>query len=124
MVRQVGLKVNLDRVVRDGERNLSSGETRRIEIARSLINRANVIIYDEAISTLDIPTAHAIEKTLLELEGQTLLFVSHNFSSQMIDHYDQILLLDNGRISESGTHAELLQTSAYYRRIMEIKNGT
>lgn len=123
VVQQVGLKVNLDRVVRDGERNLSSGETRRIEIARSLINRANIIVYDEAISTLDIPTAHAIERTLLDLEGQTLLFVSHNFSSQLIDRYDQILLLDNGRISESGTHAELMQTSAYYRRIMEIKNG-
>lgn len=124
VVRQVGLTVDLDRVVRDGERNLSSGETRRIEIARSLINRADVIIYDEAISTLDIPTAHTIEKTLLELPDQTLLFVSHNFSSQMIDRYDQILLLDNGRICESGTHAELLKTSAYYRRIMEIKNGT
>lgn len=124
VVQQVGLKVNLDRVVRDGERNLSSGETRRIEIARSLINRADVIVYDEAISTLDIPTAHAIERTLLELEDQTLLFVSHNFSSQLIDRYDQILLLDNGRISESGSHAELMQTSAYYRRIMEIKNGT
>lgn len=124
VIRQVGLHVDLDRVIRDGERNLSSGETRRIEIARSLINRADIIIYDEAISTLDIPTAHAIEKTLLELPDQTLLFVSHNFSSQLIDQYDQILLLDNGRISESGTHAELLKTSAYYQRIMEIKNGT
>lgn len=123
VVKQVGLKVSLDRVVRDGERNLSSGETRRIEIARSLINRASVIIYDEAISTLDIPTAYSIEKTLLSLKDQTVLFVSHNFSSQLIDQYDQIILLDEGKICGSGTHAQLMETSAYYRNMMSIKNG-
>ena len=123
VVKQVGLKVNLDRVVRDGERNLSSGETRRIEIARSLINRASVIIYDEAISTLDIQTAYSIEQTLLSLKDQTVLFVSHNFSSQLIDQYDQIILLDEGKICGSGTHAQLMETSAYYRNIMRIKNG-
>lgn len=122
-VKQVGLTVSLDRVVRDSERNLSSGETRRLEIARSLINRADVIIYDEAISTLDIPTAYEIEKTLLSLENQTVLFVSHNFSSQLIERYDEIILLDEGKICASGTHAELMQTSAYYRNIMSIKNG-
>ena len=123
VVQQVGLNVNLDRVVRDGERNLSSGETRRIEIARSLINRADVIIYDEAISTLDIPTAYGIEKTLLSLNNQTVLFVSHNFSSQLIDQYDQIILLDEGKICGAGTHAELMETNAYYRDIMRIKKG-
>lgn len=123
VVEMVGLKVNLDRVVRDGERNLSSGETRRIEIARSLINRAEVIVYDEAISTLDIPTAYAIEKTLLSLKDQTVLFVSHNFSSQLIEQYDQIVLLDKGEICCYGTHDQLMETSEYYRRIINIKNG-
>lgn len=122
-VDAVGLTVDLDRVIRDGDRNLSSGETRRIEIARSLINRAGVIIYDEAISTLDIPTAYEIEKTLLSLRDQTLLFVSHNFSAQLIEEYDQILLLDQGKICGAGTHKELMQSSEYYRHIMKIKNG-
>lgn len=123
VVSAVGLKVSLDRVVCDGERNLSSGETRRIEIARSLINRADVIIYDEAISTLDIPTAYEIESTLLSLKEQTVIFVSHNFSSQLIQQYDQIILLDNGEICGSGTHTELMEFNEYYRRIMSIKNG-
>lgn len=123
VVDEVGLKVSLERVVRDGERNLSSGETRRIEIARSLIARADVIVYDEAISTLDIPTAYAIEKTLLSLKNQTVLFVSHNFSSQLIDMYDQIILMDDGRICGCGTHKQLMETSEYYRSIMRIKNG-
>lgn len=123
VVKKVGLQVNLDRVVRDGERNLSSGETRRIEIARSLINRANVIIYDEAISTLDIPTAYEIEKTLLSLQEQTVIFVSHNFSGQLIGEYDEIILMEKGEITEYGTHEQLMQSSDDYRRIMKIKNG-
>jgi len=122
-VETVGLKVNLDRVIRDGDRNLSSGETRRIEIARSLINQADIIIYDEAISTLDIPTAYEIEKTLLSLEDQTVIFVSHNFSAQLIRQYDQILLLDGGRLCGFGTHEELMASNAYYQHIMQIKNG-
>ncbi|MBO5867854.1 MAG: ABC transporter ATP-binding protein, partial [Oscillospiraceae bacterium] len=123
VVKLVGLKVPLDRVIRDGDRNLSSGEIRRIEIARSLINSTNVIVYDEAISTLDIPTAFEIEKTLLELKDQTVLFVSHNFSAQLIGAYDRILLLDQGKICGEGTHRELMANSEYYRQIMQIKNG-
>lgn len=123
VVDAVGLNVPLDRVIRDGDRNLSSGETRRIEIARSLINSSNVIIYDEAISTLDIPTAYQIEKTLLSLKDQTVLFVSHNFSGQLINQYDEIILLDEGKILGYGTHKQLMETNEYYRHIMKIKNG-
>lgn len=123
VVSMVGLKVPLDRVVRDGERNLSSGETRRIEIARSLINRADVIIYDEAISTLDVQTAYSIEKTLLGLKNQTVIFVSHNFSSSLIRQYDEIVLMENGRITDFGTHDELLLRNSYYQKITNIKNG-
>ena len=124
VVSLVGLRVPLDRVVRDGERNLSSGETRRIEIARSLINRAEVIIYDEAISTLDIQTAYSIEKTLLSLKEQTVIFVSHNFSSLLIHEYDEIILIDKGKIVGCGTHDDLMHRSSYYQNIMQIKNGT
>ena len=123
IVEMVGLTVPLERVVRDGERNLSSGETRRIEIARSLVNKVGTIIYDEAISTLDIQTAFSIERTLLELKNQTVIFVSHNFSSQLISKYDEIILMDNGRIIDFGTHNELMDTNDYYRNIMNIKNG-
>ena len=122
-VDSVGLSVELDRVVKDGERNLSSGETRRIEIARSLIGKSNIIVYDEAISTLDIPTAHEIEKTLLSLKEQTVLFVSHNFSSKLIRQYDEIILLDQGSICGRGNHDQLMESSEYYRHIMSIKNG-
>ena len=123
VVHTVGLSVPLDRRIRDGDRNISSGEARRIEIARSLLRKAQVIVFDEAISTLDIPTAYSIEKVLLNLSEQTILFVSHNFSGKLLDRYDGILLIENGKIIASGTHQELMRQSPYYRRLMTIKNG-
>lgn len=122
-VKAVQLNVDLDRVIRDGDRNVSSGEIRRIEIARSLIGYASVIVVDEATSTLDIPTAFEIEKTLLSLDGRTVLFVSHNFSAQLTRQYDGIILMDDGKICDCGTHEQLFERSAYYRRIIRIKNG-
>ena len=123
IIEMVGLTVPLDRVIRDGERNLSSGETRRIEIARSLLNKVGTIIYDEAISTLDVQTAFSIERTLLELKNQTVIFVSHNFSSTLITKYDEIILMDKGTIIDCGTHNDLMSRSKYYQNIMQIKNG-
>lgn len=123
IVNTVGLTVPLDRVVKDGERNLSSGETRRVEIARSLVNQPDVIVYDEAISTLDVQTAYSIENMLLNLEQPTVIFVSHNFSNLLIRKYDKIVLMDGGRIIDCGTHDELLVRSSYYQRICKIKSG-
>lgn len=123
IVKTVGLNVPLNRIVKDGERNLSSGETRRIEIARSLVNKAEVIVYDEAISTLDVQTAYSIEKMLLELQNQTVIFVSHNYSGQLISEYDEIILMESGRISDCGTHDELLSRNKYYQTINAIKSG-
>ena len=123
VVHTVGLSVPLERRIRDGDRNISSGEARRIEIARSLLRKAQVIVFDEAISTLDIPTAYSIEKMLLNLSEQTVLFVSHNFSGKLLDQYDGILLIENGKLIASGTHQELMRQSPYYRHLMMIKNG-
>lgn len=122
-VSTVGLKVPLDRVVRDGERNLSSGEQRRVAIARTILNHPGVIIFDEAISTIDIINAYEIEKMLLSMSDRTVIFVSHNFSSLLIDQYDEILLMDSGHIIAHGSHCDMMRTCPQYRNIIELKNG-
>ena len=122
-IGRVGLTLPLDRVIKDGERNLSSGETRRIEIARSLVGGADVILCDEAVSTLDVQTAFSIEKMLLSLSEQTVVFVSHNFSCELLDRYDEILFMDGGRLVDSGKHEELMVRCAPYQRMMRIRSG-
>lgn len=121
-IRIAQVKVDLDRVIRDNGSNISSGEKRRIEIARTLVQNTPIIVFDEVISTLDIETAYEIEKLALSLES-TVVFISHNFSGKLVRDYDEILLLDNGTLVSHGTHEELLMNSPEYQRIWEIKNG-
>ena len=78
------IKIDLEREVSDEGRNISSGEQRRIEIARSLLESVRVLIFDEVVSTLDIETAYEIEKMALDFKDKTVIFVSHNFSGKLI----------------------------------------
>lgn len=117
---QIGIDIN--RKIRDNGSNISSGEKRRIEIARSLVQQTPIIVFDEVISTLDIETAYEIEQLALSLES-TVIFISHNFSGKLVRKYDEILLLDNGKLIGSGTHQELLENNINYQHIWEIKNG-
>lgn len=116
------VEVELDRQIRDNGSNISSGEKRRIEIARTLVRNTPVIVFDEVISTLDIETAFEIEQLALSLDS-TVIFISHNFSGKLVDKYDEILLLGDGKLLGHGSHEELLSSNPYYQHIWEIKNG-
>lgn len=115
--------LDLDRIVNDEGRNISSGEQRRIEIARSLLHSAQVLIFDEVVSTLDIETAYEIEKLALNFSDKTVVFISHNFSGKLIREYDEILVMDSGRLLAHGTYEKLIQSCSYFKRICEIKFG-
>lgn len=117
------VEVELDRQIRDNGSNISSGEKRRIEIARTLVQNTPVIVFDEVISTLDIETAYEIEQLALSLDS-TVIFISHNFSGKLVSKYDEILLLSDGILLGHGSHEELLSSNPYYQHIWEIKNGT
>lgn len=117
-------QVNLDpsRLVGEDGVNISSGEQRRIEIARSLLKSARILIFDEVVSTLDIETAYEIEEMVLDFD-QTVIFISHNFSGKLIHHYDEILVMDEGRLVAHGPYDQLLESSEYFKRICQIKFG-
>ncbi len=117
------LNLNPEREIADGGRNISSGESRKIEIARSLIGVVPVLIFDEVVSTLDIETAYEIEKLALSLQEKTVIFISHNFSGKLIREYDEILVMDSGRLAAHGTYDELIGSCEYFRKICGIKFG-
>ncbi|CAI2732207.1 unnamed protein product [Schistosoma spindalis] len=104
-----------------GERGLklSGGEKQRIAIARALLKKAPILIYDEATSSLDSITEHTILQRLAEVTpGITSLVIAHRLST--IIEADEILVLRNGRVSERGTHSSLLsQPDSYYRQLWD-----
>jgi len=98
-----------------GERGLklSGGEKQRIAIARAVLKKPRVFVFDEATSALDTHTEQAILNNLIRVsEGVTSLFIAHRLST--IVHADQILVIDDGRIVERGSHDALLDQNGMY----------
>jgi ATP-binding cassette subfamily B protein len=112
-----------------GERGLklSGGEKQRVAIARALLKNPPILIFDEATSALDSKTEQAIQEQLdLAAQGRTSLIIAHRLSTVM--KADQILVLDQGRVIEQGSHQQLLAASGAYAQMwalqMQEETGT
>lgn len=97
--------------------NLSGGERQRIAIARALYKNPDIIILDEATSSLDNIAERHVKKTLdvLKNAGKTIIVIAHRLST--VKNADQIIVLHNGEVKETGTHEELSQTDGLYRKL-------
>jgi subfamily B ATP-binding cassette protein MsbA len=107
---------------RVGERGalLSGGQRQRVAIARALLKDAPVLILDEATSALDSESERVIQQALLELlKDRTTLVIAHRLST--IEKADRILVLDDGRLVESGSHADLLQRDGMYAALHRMQ---
>jgi len=104
--------------IAQGGSNVSGGQKQRLSIARALIKKAPIYIFDDSFSALDFKTDAALRKALSKYIGDsTILIVAQRVSTIM--NADQIIVLDEGRLAGIGRHAELLQTCREYREIAE-----
>ena len=109
-----------DTVVGEGGGTLSGGEKQRVSIARAILKDAPIIILDEATASIDPENEHLIQQAISELtRGKTIITIAHRLAT--VQNADQILVVDDGRIVEHGTHDELLSQNGLYKRFTDIR---
>lgn len=109
-----------DTVVGEGGGTLSGGEKQRISIARAILKDAPIIILDEATASIDPENEHLIQAAISELtKGKTIITIAHRLAT--IENADQILVVDEGRIAQCGTHSELMREKGRYRSFVEMR---
>ncbi|MTI55650.1 ATP-binding cassette domain-containing protein [Geosporobacter ferrireducens] len=108
IVRELKIEQLQHRNVGEGGSNLSSGEKQRISIARAMLKDAPIVILDEATASIDPENEHLIQQAISELvQGKSIVTIAHRLAT--IENADQILVIDNGRLSQIGTHVELIK---------------
>jgi subfamily B ATP-binding cassette protein MsbA len=109
-----------DAVIGEKGVSLSGGQRQRLAIARAVLKNAPILVLDEALSALDSESERIVQNALDELmKGRTTICIAHRLST--IFHADMIVVLDQGRIVETGRHAELIQHGGIYQKLYELQ---
>lgn len=105
-----------------GERGvgLSGGQKQRISIARALSKKTPILVLDDSTSALDMETEHMIQKSLSQIDA-TKIIIAHRISA--VRNADEIIILEDGRITERGTHETLLKEKGYYYQTYQAQYG-
>jgi subfamily B ATP-binding cassette protein MsbA len=101
---------------------MSGGERQRLAIARAILKNAPILILDEATSALDMESEQYVQAALANLmQGRTVFVIAHRLST--VRRASRIAVIENGQITEIGTHEELMQHSGTYQRLYNMQFG-
>ncbi len=115
-----GLRGGFGASIGDRGVQLSGGQRQRLAIARALLRRPKILILDEATSALDAGLESVVQQALRAIEYHpTTIIIAHRLST--VAHVDRVIVLEQGRIVDSGTHDELIRTSAFYRQLVQTQ---
>jgi ATP-binding cassette subfamily B protein len=110
-----------DTVIGEGGVALSGGEQQRISIARAILHDPAILILDEATSSVDSETERAIQQAIANLiEGRTTIAIAHRLAT--LRNADRLMVIEDGKIAEIGTHDELIENGGTYARLVEIQS--
>ncbi len=116
------LKNGFNTTVGERGQRLSGGQKQRIAIARAIIRKPDILIFDEATSSVDNKTEQLIQKSFYELKGdRTIVIIAHRLST--IRNCDNILVIKNSNIFEQGTHKDLIKKNGFYAQLWNIQTG-
>ena len=116
----VSLKDGYDTIVGESGVTLSGGQRQRLAIARALIQNTEIILFDEATSSLDNETQGKIQDAINNMQGiYTILIIAHRFST--VVGADKIVVVDDGKVVGIGTHEELLENNDIYKKLYELE---
>ncbi len=110
-----------DTVIGTGGRNLSGGERQRLSIARAILADPKILVLDEATASVDTETERAIQDSLDRLvQGRTTISIAHRLST--LRNADRLIVLENGKVTEQGTHHELVKLKGTYYKLLQLQS--
>jgi ATP-binding cassette subfamily B protein len=117
----MALPDGFDTVIGEGGASLSGGEKQRISIARCILKDAPIVVLDEATASVDLDNEREIQQAISSLiKDKTLLVIAHRLNT--IRDADNIIVIEDGKIAEAGTHDRLMANNSTYRKFVDLRN--